>query len=99
MHRVSFSKAWHVPIDSSNVYPGFLSMQTPKLYCGGDTSDLTEVLQHLQTKIGGAPLVAVAMSMGRLALIKVEPFVRLGQRFFFFNLIQHDVTQVYQRAR
>lgn len=41
--------------------------QTPKLYCGGDIGDLTEVLQHIRTNIGEAPLVTVAMSMGRSA--------------------------------
>ena len=39
--------------------------QTPKLYCGGDIGDLTEILQHIRTNIGEAPLVTVAMSMGR----------------------------------
>ena len=39
--------------------------QTPKLYCGGDIGDLTEILQHIRMNIGEAPLITVAMSMGR----------------------------------
>ena len=41
--------------------------QTPKLYCGADIGDLTEVLRHISTRLPHSPLLAVGASMGRYA--------------------------------
>ena len=39
--------------------------QTPKMYCGADIGDLTDVLQHINTSLPHSPLLAVGASMGR----------------------------------
>ena len=47
----------HIPILN-------LPMQTPRLSCGADTSDLSEVVQHVHSAVPHSPLIAVGASLG-----------------------------------
>ena len=45
--------------------------QTPKLSCGADTSDLSEVIQHIHSSVPHSRMMAVGTSMGRYVLYHV----------------------------